>query len=569
MATEATAGEFNGSSSSSNNRNRNREGVCAVVRWRDVGTEGVANYLAPIIARNRPFLMSGYWAHQVLNKDAAQRWKSFRGIKSVLADNGLDQLRVDVSCTQKGSSFRGDKENRQQVRLKLIDMVEIAEAHELGKPHWATSEAIGLEYYLCQCPVVSREEGKPEVLSAIAGEFRTPSCVPQQDLLQTNLWLGAMETTTNMHYDANNNLLFVLKGSKRVALLPPNMSAGVQAMPVFSESANHSGLRADQTAAVVDSAEALRKGAVYAEVAEGEALFIPEGWWHQVTSSHGTVAINVWFKGTRPALCEVPSSRHMREYYLRCLVESLLADRLHEAKTESTAGRQGAAAADIEVTTAVAEGGGDTVGRPPGSSNASAEAAATRLSSPLCNPMSTADERNAYLRATGIERMTQELPRIARERPADWVRLVVGLDPVTAYVITTQWELAGGAASMPGFYAAIFGTGEEDAVGPAPAATREGAGVVGGSDVGVAGGVVGTSDGGVGGMSLSMGRAEGAETVAPAASLQQQQQQYLAGGAGVRSEEVKGVALQARLMRLREAFAKEQCAAVLRQATGW
>lgn len=27
-----------------------------------------------------------------------------------------------------------------------------------------------------------------------------------------------------------------------------------------------------------------------------EALFIPEGWWHQVTSSRGTVAVNVWFK---------------------------------------------------------------------------------------------------------------------------------------------------------------------------------------------------------------------------------------------------------------------------------
>lgn len=56
--------------------------------------------------------------------------------------------------------------------------------------------------------------------------------MPEQDLLQINIWLGAMETTTNMHYDANHNLLFVLKGSKRVALLPPNMAAGVQAMPV-------------------------------------------------------------------------------------------------------------------------------------------------------------------------------------------------------------------------------------------------------------------------------------------------------------------------------------------------
>lgn len=59
-----------------------------------------------------------------------------------------------------------------------------------------------------------------------------PSCVLEEDLLQINLWLGAMETTTNMHYDANHNLLFVLKGSKRVALLPPDMIGGVHAMPV-------------------------------------------------------------------------------------------------------------------------------------------------------------------------------------------------------------------------------------------------------------------------------------------------------------------------------------------------
>lgn len=178
----------------------------------------------------------------------------------------------------------------------------------------------------------------------------------------------------------------------------------------------------------------------------------------------------------RPALCDAPSSRHMREYYLRCLVESLLTDRLREARTEGTVATRGetlahacntlvvwflfrspsrwvnssletslrrvrcktrtksisfyiqsgmyicmvllsqaftpcptssnrqtkpysngtgTAAADIEVT--VETGGGD----------AAAEAAAVSSSSPLCNPASTAHQRNAYLRATGVERMKQ------------------------------------------------------------------------------------------------------------------------------------------------------------------
>lgn len=68
-------------------------GKCPVVRWRDVGHEGVMAFMAPLLAENRPFLMSGYWTHQVLCKDAAQRWRTFAGIKSVLSSHGLDQLR--------------------------------------------------------------------------------------------------------------------------------------------------------------------------------------------------------------------------------------------------------------------------------------------------------------------------------------------------------------------------------------------------------------------------------------------------------------------------------------------
>ncbi|CAM9350044.1 unnamed protein product [Ectocarpus sp. 12 AP-2014] len=620
-----------------------------VVRWRDVGSEGVMSYMAPKMAENHPLLMCGYWAHQVLHKDAAQRWSTFTGIKSVLEARGLDQLRVDISCTKKGDSFRGDKASRQQVNLKLMDMVEIAEAQELGQPHWASSDEVGLDYYLCQCPVVSREKGKPEVLSAIAGEFRTPSCVAEEDLLQINLWMGAMETTTNLHYDANHNLLFVLKGSKRVALLPPDMTADVHAMPVFSESANHSGLQPAETAAVVDDDEAARKGAVYANVAEGEAIFIPEGWWHQVFSSRGTVAVNVWFKGARPALCEGPSE-YMRNYYLRCLVESLLADRLREATAGDEDRRAIMAAADIEVATVT----GDHALKP--AADTSGAAAVEREWSPLCSPTSTVEERNLYLRTIGTDRMKEELPRVAHERPQDWARLVSGLDPLTAYVVTTQWEAAGGAVGMPEFYAAIFGTGEdmaatgggeedgrnraEGATAAATAGATEtggtvqlagsegigrtqqpatgaacdgevvGAGGVGG--FGVDGGSAGQADYGsgvascgeaAGSVALLPGHVGAGEAAAAAAaaiatmnpavwggdgarceaSLQAQQQQLQesqrqqnlsqqdvgAGAAGFASQKVGGVALQERLVRLREEFVREQCGVVLNRAVGW
>lgn len=59
-----------------------------------------------------------------------------------------------------------------------------------------------------------------------------------------------------------------------------------------------------------------------------------------ITPSPPYLAVPLWLrKGVRPALCEGPS-RHMREYYLRCLVGSLLADRLREAVTDDERGEK-------------------------------------------------------------------------------------------------------------------------------------------------------------------------------------------------------------------------------------
>lgn len=549
-------------------------------------------FMAPILAENKPFLLTGYWSHQVLNKDAAQRWRSFAGIKSVLTEHGLEQLRVDVACTKKGEPFRGDQANRQHVSLRLVDLIELAEANDAGKPHWAAAEELGLDYYLCQCPVVSREEGKPEVLKAIAGEFRTPSCVLEEDLLQINLWLGAMATTTNLHYDANHNLLFVLKGRKRVALLPPSMAGTIQAMPVFSESANHSRLEGTEAAELVGSEEAMKKGAVYAEIGEGEGLFIPEGWWHQITSNPGTVAVNVWFKGVRPALCEGPS-RHMREYYLRCLVESLLTDILKET-------------ADAYSTYDGSEQGDKLEGKSAGIKRPRTPPLHPQCppaeQSPLLAPTSTVDERNSYLRIIGAARMREELPSIALTRAQEWARLVTGLDPLTVHVLTSQWQNAGGAESMPEFYQAIFGGGEVGSgtagnhEGASSGVTAEGVSSAGGSRdravggngqqgaAGIGGGVGGISEIGVENMDGQL-RSDGAEELGFERSFpgelddgsppqEQQHTRGVVGGRGGtggsvgRAETYCGTALQERLVRLREAFAQEECRKLLTRAIG-
>ena len=59
----------------------------------------------------------------------------------------------------------------------------------------------------------------------------------------------------------------------------------------------------------------------------GDALFIPEGWWHQVQSEGVTIAVNFWWASD----FEQQLGSHMDAYYLRRLIHSMLTT--HTAKS--------------------------------------------------------------------------------------------------------------------------------------------------------------------------------------------------------------------------------------------
>lgn len=54
-------------------------------------------------------------------------------------------------------------------------------------------------------------------------------------------------------------------------------------------------------------------------VQAGDALFLPEGWWHQIDSTGITIAVNFWW----PSEFEALLGGHMDAYYLRRIVQSL------------------------------------------------------------------------------------------------------------------------------------------------------------------------------------------------------------------------------------------------------
>jgi hypothetical protein len=101
------------------------------------------------------------------------------------------------------------------------------------------------------------------------------------------MWIGPMGTFTPLHYDLTNNLLAQVKGSKRIVLVPPSESSKLyNSAHVFSDVHD------------ITDPERLKQFPLAAEarsyevdLEEGELLYIPLGWWHQVTALDFSVTL--------------------------------------------------------------------------------------------------------------------------------------------------------------------------------------------------------------------------------------------------------------------------------------
>jgi hypothetical protein len=109
----------------------------------------------------------------------------------------------------------------------------------------------------------------------------------------TSLWIGPAGTVTPLHHDTTNILFAQLYGRKRVELISPQETALLldvaQAGPVEGF---YSPLDLDRLAAC--DHPALRELLVKRVVLEpGDALYIPAGWWHRVTSLDVSISFSL------------------------------------------------------------------------------------------------------------------------------------------------------------------------------------------------------------------------------------------------------------------------------------
>lgn len=109
-----------------------------------------------------------------------------------------------------------------------------------------------------------------------------------------NLWIGAADTRSGLHFDLADNLHAVVLGRKRFALAAPRQSASLYPNGPLHGVPN--GARADLLDPDLTRHPRLR-GVVplVADLEPGDAIYIPRLWWHQARTLAPCASVNFWW----------------------------------------------------------------------------------------------------------------------------------------------------------------------------------------------------------------------------------------------------------------------------------
>lgn len=380
---------------------------------------------------------------------------------------------VDVSYLGASSDFSGDNLHREHVYLPLSKIAEGLLCIDGGGDHWLKDPSMSL--YVSQATIYSRESKHPAELSSLLPHVKIPpyltksfgngytahnnsnisssqtndsTALRPQDprhaevgvtqrtdkigfLQEVNLWMNIQPVQSRPHYDGYHNLLQVTRGSKIVRITSPKHSSRLQPKAASAASPNHSHLSCDDYISFSNVTSRTNECTIDADAAgvwefqlhAGDWVFIPEGFWHQVSSSACTAAVSFWFSSP---LTAVLSSEDLAPYILRESLHQMVTAQmkailrcLHIPSTSAdlSSMTQDDFDAWLLVSTApsTVRGTGDQGG-----------SCVTTVGSAL-STCSFADMKRLW-------------PSFASRHPTRWVEVLLSLGPQEAHLLSSRWE---------------------------------------------------------------------------------------------------------------------------------
>lgn len=116
-----------------------------------------------------------------------------------------------------------------------------------------------------------------------------------------NLWVGPGSHVSCLHYDPMDGLLMQLHGQKKVLLFPPSQTYNLYPIPVYKQLRHGLKLRSVYSQVYPETPDfeefpKFRQAIPHGQVAilnPGDILFLPAGWWHEVTSLGDDVVCSI------------------------------------------------------------------------------------------------------------------------------------------------------------------------------------------------------------------------------------------------------------------------------------
>ena len=181
-----------------------------------------------------------------------------------------------------------DKSVRVTVNLPRdgVPYLQRAEAHErtLSVSAFADLLDTGTACYLNQMPITEFPE--------LAAELDL-SALRLSRLFSVNLWLGG-QTKSGLHFDNADNFFGQIYGRKRALLISPTLSKRLYPL---SDNPSKSAVNPEDPD--LTKFPAFAECQVFeANLAPGDALYMPRGWWHYIAAEDVSISVNCWHGDT-------------------------------------------------------------------------------------------------------------------------------------------------------------------------------------------------------------------------------------------------------------------------------